>query len=189
MATRAKTGRNLFVVLGIVSLLATVATFAVVTLGGRPTSNDAFTTVERATIVPANPTVPTTRLSADPAPRAPDIAPRGPASPPPSEWAGIGESNVRHSTALGCETKVRDGWFRARCVHPHDVELEIRIAPSTRALVRREAGLTTLLVPLEGRDIEAVFDWKRGRGVRALHIVGHPVEHRAIQSQGEFSAP
>lgn len=53
-----------------------------------------------------------------PAPPAlpPPGLPDGLAPPPsPAEWDEVGESTVRGSTALGCETKTLKGWFRMIC--------------------------------------------------------------------------
>jgi serine/threonine protein kinase len=112
-------------------------------------------------------------------------------APPPSglDWSSVRESNVLHSTTHACETKVLAGWFRARCATRPGETLRITAPPDAGAHVTSDATATTLLIPLAGRDRVFVFDWTGGRGTRTLHVVGREVEHRVIQSQGEFSAP
>jgi hypothetical protein len=66
-------------------------------------------------VVPPEPT-PAPRPSAEESPSAGGIPTEGNSKPPTvAEWNAVGEITVRHSTPLGCETKLVREWLRVSC--------------------------------------------------------------------------
>ena len=87
--------------------------------------------------------------------------------PEPSEdaWKAERQALVAGSDAIGCETKLKDQWFRARCegkveFASADVERERR---KTQTRVEVADGKLTIVTPyVEGTDLRAKFSFKGG---------------------------
>lgn len=98
-------------------------------------------------------------------------------SPPPtvSEWSSVPEVTVRHSSALGCETKMVREWLRVSCRTldkdnaPTGVQV-VRPAGDHELFVYNAAGLASLVMPVRpGVDAEARFTWPKW-GARTLKV-------------------
>lgn len=92
--------------------------------------------------------------------------------PSDSEWSAVKEATVRGSSALKCETKVLDGYFRAVCGEndggkPKTVSFIGKSSPG--AIARVEDGKLVLIHPYtSGTEFKALFEWT-GKTSR-LHV-------------------
>ena len=74
-------------------------------------------TVAPVPVPPPTPAPPPAATSAAPGPESKTGIPTEGTSKPPTvaEWEAVGEITVRHSTPLGCETKLVREWLRVSC--------------------------------------------------------------------------
>jgi TPR repeat protein len=95
--------------------------------------------------------------------------------PADADFAFASEVTVKHSSALGCETKVARGWLRVRCAAKGAIEAPVdgrftRGVRDLEASAVRGGGVVTLLTAVRaGDDIEARVVWPR-TGIRTLHV-------------------
>lgn len=106
----------------------------------------------------------------------PAAANNGRSSPPTvAEWSSVGEVTVRHSSALGCETKMVREWLRVSCSRhspdnaPTGVQL-IRPAGDKEIFTFTTPTLASLVLPVRpGVNTEARFTWQKW-GARTLRV-------------------
>jgi TPR repeat protein len=97
------------------------------------------------------------------------------APPTEQELAAAPEVIVKHSTALGCETRLMRSWLRVRCAPGAGIEapVDTRIVRGGRDLESaafRGGGQTILLTTVrEGDEIDARVVWPK-TGIRTLRI-------------------
>lgn len=97
------------------------------------------------------------------------------APPEDKAFAAAPEVIVKHSSALGCETKKVREWLRVRCAAQAGIEapVDTRVARGGRdleAAAVRGGGVTVLLTTVrEGDEIEARVVWPK-TGIRTLSI-------------------
>ena len=110
-----------------------------------------------------------------PAPVAPGLGGGRSATPTIAEWSGVGEVSVRHSSSLGCETKMVREWLRVTCRTlakdnaPLGVQV-IRPSGDREFFVFNSAGIASLVMPVRsGVDAEARYTWPRW-GTRTLRV-------------------